>query len=863
MSETKLSTKLASVLEFSDIEIPAYITQNLAKTLREYQVNALKHYLIQRKKPNTNHLMFNMATGSGKTLIMAALMIECYKQGYRNFVFFVDSVNILEKTRANFSDEKSEKYLFSESLEINGSRVYINVVNNFSESRENCINIIFDTIQGLFSLFKNERENSITLEDLKKENIVFLADEAHHLNSDTKNKGEVELKESWESIINKAFRANSANLMLEFTATIPRYSAVLEKYSDKIVFEYALKQFYHDKFSKKIYLLKYENIDLKYRFLGAIVLNIFRQLVAFSANLTNFKPVILFKSEREKASLENESAFKNFVANLKERELETFFSQIANDGELLALSKEFFAQYFKNERFYAPLLAQIQATFNDSVIINMNSKDIEKKRQILINSLESRDNPIRVIFAVDKLNEGWDVLNLFDIVRCKNSDKTKNNKNITTKEAQLIGRGARYYPFKLDSRESSDFCDSQSAEFKRKFDNDTSKDSRFLRALEALSYHTLNELDFIKELNKSLNDMGLAFENLAKKVILKPQQKARDFGTQSIKVVANKRVEKPILFQESVTIALTNKKIPLFVDNKIKENEAYNAQDSRESNLDESQELLESHESRESHTKRHFLNKIDEVVFLKALNKARFLFSELHARFGVKNKREFIDRLYKISCEFHEAQGFSREAQLKIATFVLENLRDFLAKQEFVKQYEVLDFEVRDFSLKEREIYSNKEVQSAQKYAWLVYDKLLLDSELEREFLDFIESIKERIDEIFSRWIVIRNEQFSELTLYDNRKSENSYGKGIAPDFIFYGKRESSNEPCEVIMQCFIESKGEHLVAYDAWKEAFLESLAQNKTCHLNSANIHISGMPFFRQDSEDFKERFARFIND
>ena len=66
-----------------------------------------------------------------------------------------------------------------------------------------------------------------------------------------------------------------------------------------------------------------------------------------------------------------------------------------------------------------------------------------------VNTLEDKDNPIRAIFAVQKLNEGWDVLNLFDIVRCYEArDSGKNRIGKTTiSEAQLIGRGARYFPF--------------------------------------------------------------------------------------------------------------------------------------------------------------------------------------------------------------------------------------------------------------------------------------------------------------------------------------------------------------------------------------------------------------------------------
>lgn len=77
MSEN-LSKKLATKLEGEEIEIPSYIKDNLSKELREYQIKALRHYLKQRQLHEKgvsdyvgNHLLFNMATGSGKTLNLA------------------------------------------------------------------------------------------------------------------------------------------------------------------------------------------------------------------------------------------------------------------------------------------------------------------------------------------------------------------------------------------------------------------------------------------------------------------------------------------------------------------------------------------------------------------------------------------------------------------------------------------------------------------------------------------------------------------------------------------------------------------------------------------------------------------------
>ncbi|ELB7667936.1 DEAD/DEAH box helicase family protein, partial [Campylobacter upsaliensis] len=155
MSEKKLSEELKGALKYVSVEIPSYIVDNLSKELREYQKEALRCYLLQRQNPNTNHLMFNMATGSGKTLIMAALMLDCYKRGYREFVFFVNSTSILEKTKENFANAYSSKYLFKEKINIDSKNVEINLINNLSESKEGCINIYFTTIQALHNLFTN------------------------------------------------------------------------------------------------------------------------------------------------------------------------------------------------------------------------------------------------------------------------------------------------------------------------------------------------------------------------------------------------------------------------------------------------------------------------------------------------------------------------------------------------------------------------------------------------------------------------------------------------------------------------------------------------------------------------------------
>ncbi|EOJ0941607.1 DEAD/DEAH box helicase family protein, partial [Campylobacter jejuni] len=574
------------------IEIPFYIKENLSKELRAYQEKALKYYYANFDSIKQRHLMFNMATGSGKTLIMAALMLDCYKKGYRNFIFFVNSTSILEKTKANFANKYSSKYLFKENINIDSKNIEINIINNLSESKDDCINIYFTTIQALFSLFKNERENSLSFEDLKDKKLVFLADEAHHLNSDTKSKNENEIKEGWEAIIKRAYESNNENLLFEFSATIPQEFNVLEKYQDKIIYEYTLREFCKDGYSKRIFLVKYDNDSLEHRLLGAVLCSLYRELLAQKYNIV-LKPVVLFKSESIKESMQNQEKFIDFIDNLESLHIEDFYKNINKESDLLNKSLEFFKKEYQNT--YAKTIVNfLKNNFKTLYMLNTNDDKELEKNQILLNSLEEKDNQIRVIFCVDKLNEGWDVLNLFDIVRLGNK---KASKTITTKEAQLIGRGARYYPFKSDL---FDFDDE--FKFKRKYDSDLENE---LNALEKLTYHTRNDVEFIKQLNESMNKEGLLFEEEKTRIDLIVNEKIKEIiKNNKIYYANNKRIKKRDLKNFYITrIEMEQKikglQIPYF-SNSIKESE------------EKFEEIKEEYDLQ----KPSALNHIDNIYFL-------------------------------------------------------------------------------------------------------------------------------------------------------------------------------------------------------------------------------------------------------
>ena len=85
-------------------EIPNYIKDNLKDQLRPYQDEALRylHYAQSNQEADVRykHLLFNMATGAGKTMVMAGAILYMFKEyGYQNFIFFVHTDAIIQKTK--------------------------------------------------------------------------------------------------------------------------------------------------------------------------------------------------------------------------------------------------------------------------------------------------------------------------------------------------------------------------------------------------------------------------------------------------------------------------------------------------------------------------------------------------------------------------------------------------------------------------------------------------------------------------------------------------------------------------------------------------------------------------------------------
>ena len=134
----------------------------------------------------------------------------------------------------------------------------------------------------------------------------------------------------------------------------------------------------------------------------------------------------------------NKDEFHKLIDNLTNSDIDAI-----RQSEVPIIKRAF--RYFADQQISSDEIARsLRENFKEKYCLAVNSKVERIDYQLEVNRLEH--NAIRAIFAVQMLSEGWDVLNLFDIVRCYDTGGTKTT---TTAEAQLIGRGARYFPFTL------------------------------------------------------------------------------------------------------------------------------------------------------------------------------------------------------------------------------------------------------------------------------------------------------------------------------------------------------------------------------------------------------------------------------
>ncbi len=851
---------------FKDL-VPKYITENLRYELRPYQLEGIGRYLHYATKDETNRsypeqLLFNMATGSGKTMMMAALILEKYKQGERNFLFFVNNSNIIEKTRANFLDSTSGKYLFADSIMIADELVEIQEVTDFSDSNEDVINLLFTTIQQLHIDLNTPRENRLSYEQFEDISVVMLADEAHHLNAGL-NADEKKDNTSWTATVDNIQRNAKKSSLFEFTATIDLSDAdIAAKYREHLLYKYDLKDFRLDGYSKDV-LFHLVNNEVDVRMLQAIIISQFRKKVALK-NGINLKPLILFKSQKKTESAGNLSDFLEILDGLTADQIEQQKQSSTGLDGILTQAFDFFDE---NGITHDNLIAELKEDFREERLMLIDSDNKTSDKLIELNTLEDPKNEIRAIFAVDMLNEGWDVLNLFDIVRLYDTRDGKTTKSgfkpgaTTNAEKQLIGRGARYYPFVINN--------DLAMKYKRKFDHNEASE---LRVIEQLHYHSKDNPRYISELKQVLRESGIYDDQAMVERQIKLKRSFRKTNTYKNGVVwVNRRVEKQssssvqgslfgedweIILPEELEVHLPTSGMGDFV--------VFDGDDKDLFQVKKKQDNRKFKVGKEI-----TLNVLRAAVNLK--NKD-FNFEKLHKSYvGLTTLEGFLKEIQnKVSVivfgDEDDVKILSQEHKLFISNAILQAIADEYINVE--KQYEgTLEFEAvkikdvfekriqrkyvidsnskKENGISQKDLTETRIFEDIDKLDWYAYTDNFGTSEeklVVRTIKQHMAELEKKLTDIY----LLRNEKAIRIYSFDK-------GNAFEPDFVMFA---NDAETGNISWQFFIEPKGSQFLdsngkfdeGKEGWKQVLLKQIKEKDAEGLLVDDDHyrIVGLPFY-----------------
>lgn len=840
-------------------DIPNYITDNLKYPLRPYQKEALERYLYYKdddsNKVLPEHLLYNMATGSGKTLLMAAIILEKYHQGERNFIFFVNNDNILTKTRANFLDSGSNKYLFADKIVINNCVVNIREVSDFSDSINNSINIVFTTIQKLHQDLNTPRENRLSYEQFEDISVVLLADEAHHLNAGL-NKNEKSDNSSWTATIEAIQASAEKSSLFEFTATIDlNDKSIAQKYKNHLLYRYDLKRFRLDKYSKDV-LFHLVDSDTNNRMLQGIIISQYRKKVALKNGL-NIKPLVMFKSKKINDNQENLNSFLEMLENLNEENL-----KMQRDMAKTGILKNAFDFFDSQSISDINLIKELQDDFREERLLLIDGRHKTSDRLNEVNTLENPDNEIRAIFAVDMLNEGWDVLNLFDIVRLYDTRDGRVTRHgfvpgsTTNTEKQLIGRGARYYPFVFDENKAEMYT--------RKFDFNEFHE---LRVLEQLHYHSVNNPNYISELKQVLIESGIYDDQnqVERTINLKDDFKHTPTYTNGV-VWMNEQISQQDKWSKQNESLFDTSFIPdsFAVMLPIQSSKDFSAFDNNVPILSVAESL--------SLKKIKYKDLITKNITRTAINRNKsYIFSNLlNAIPGLQSIENFMDMLENIELIITGNQISVYNPSQEQKLYIVEQLLAFLEKDiisvnekyygsdifkpypikkifsdKILRKYVINNMGHAEVGKSQKTVSETQYYEDLDNLKWYAYDDNFGTSE---EKL-LVKAIKEIMPELETKW--------TDIYLLRNEKAVRIYnfsdGQAFEPDFLLFANDKKTGN---VSWQIFIEPKGSQFLdssntfgnSKEGWKEKFLLEITartEAKTL-IDDDRYRIIGVPFY-----------------
>jgi hypothetical protein len=415
------------------------------------------------KKITTPFLGFEMATGSGKTMLMGASIFYIFKKyGIHNFLIITPaSTDIYQKTILNFARGTFESvwandapftYNLVTGDDYNATPLY----DGFDSARDLSLfvfnitkfgtNAVNTTKSWESSKWKDQAGNTVSIREyLQKEKLVIITDEAHHAQS---------------RVSREIIKSFHPELVLEYTATAIETSRSEAKKSQTVVYKYDIRRLLDDGYGKKIKAVALNVEELgkrnkkqtdvpqneKLKLITLVLIHLLKKhAVLRDAKIRGLKPIAFVKVKNETSFAQK--VFDYFRSELHHdiENLEIILQKLrTQELEITDLLQQLFNETFGGD--LQRLRREIERVTQTAIFYHGKSdKEIKRKWNNV------RRNEVEFVVYMQLLDEGIDLPNIYSMVVVAD-----NHSELKTSVKQIIGRGVRLGKEKREFDESSD-----------------------------------------------------------------------------------------------------------------------------------------------------------------------------------------------------------------------------------------------------------------------------------------------------------------------------------------------------------------------------------------------------------------------
>lgn len=411
----------------------------------------------EEKKAQAPFLGYEMATGSGKTMLMgAAIYLLNQKYGIKNFLIITPpSTDIYHKTIRNFTtgnyesvwaddtpfkfnlitgDNYTQNLFYNEEVDAN---IFVFNISKFGANAKNTMKTWESAV------WKDEQGHNISIKQyLKDKKLVIITDEAHHAQNKASN-----------SIIKKFHPI----AVLEFTATAVEDTKNDEKKNQTVVYKYDIRKLLEDGHGKLVRAVALANqseknaksnlpVSEKLKIVTLVLIHILKKkAVLLDEKARGLKPLSFVKVKDETSYAKKVFDYiRNDLADDIEN-IEVILEKLRmQDLEITMLLKDLFDKDFNGS---VDLLRLEISKVAKTAIFYHGKSDVETEKKFS----EIRTNNVEIVVYIQRLDEGIDLPNIYSMAVIND-----NISDFKTSVKQIIGRGVR---INKESREFDEIDD--------------------------------------------------------------------------------------------------------------------------------------------------------------------------------------------------------------------------------------------------------------------------------------------------------------------------------------------------------------------------------------------------------------------